>query len=108
MLKQLANKPARGRGRLFMGDDVAADIRDKYQFDGDLLRIYAGNTGAVVHKWHHYIPIYDRYFARFRNTPVRFLEIGVSKGGSLQMWRQYLGPEARICGIDINPDCARF
>lgn len=88
--------------------DVAEDIRSKYGYDGDMLTAFAGNNGIVVHKWHHYIPIYDRYFSRFRGTQVRFLEIGINKGGSLQMWRNYLGEDAVIFGIDINPDCARF
>lgn len=88
--------------------DVAEDIRSKYNYDGDLLDIYASNKGAIVHKWHHYIPIYDEYFARFRGTKVRFLEIGVSKGGSLQMWRKYFGPDAVIFGIDIDKDCAQY
>lgn len=96
------------RFRFEDGGDVAADIRGKYGFDGDLLEVFAGNAGPIVHKWHHYIPIYDRYFGRFRGTPARFLEIGVSKGGSLQMWRRYFGAEAVLYGIDINPDCARF
>lgn len=96
------------RSFAFRGPDVAEDIRAKYGFDGDLLRIFAGNTGPVVHKWHHYIPLYDRYFGRFRGSAVRFLEIGVSEGGSLQMWRSYLGPDAVIFGIDINPRCARL
>lgn len=90
----------------FGGGDVAADVRAKYGFNGDLLQLFAGNRGAVVHKWHHYIPIYDRYFSPWRGKPVRMLEIGVSKGGSLQLWRKYFGPEAVIFGIDINPDCA--
>ena len=34
-----------------------------------------------------------------------FLEIGVSRGGSLQMWQRYFGPLARIVGIDINKEC---
>ncbi|MFP4406572.1 class I SAM-dependent methyltransferase [Rhodosalinus sp.] len=90
------------------GADVTADIREKYAYDGDLLAIYSGNEGPEVHKWHHYIPLYERYFAPFRGTGVRFLEIGVAKGGSLQMWRRWLGGEAVIFGIDVNPDCARF
>ena len=88
--------------------DVARDIRTKYGYDGDLLTIYAGNKDASVHKWHHYIPLYDRYLARFRDTPVRFLEIGVNHGGSLQMWRRYFGDKAVIYGIDINPECAQY
>ena len=88
--------------------DVAEDIRERYGFDGELLDIYAGNEGVKVHKWHHYLPLYDRYFSRYRNTPVKFLEIGVNNGGSLQMWRRYLGKDAVLCGIDINPDCAQY
>lgn len=86
--------------------DVAGDIREKYGFDGDLLKIFVENKGRGVHKWHHYLPLYDRYFQPYRGTTVRFLEIGVSLGGSLQMWRAYLGPRARIFGIDVNPACA--
>ena len=36
------------------------------------------------------------------------LELGVSHGGSLSMWRRWFGPEAVIFGIDINPRCARY
>lgn len=92
----------------FRGTDVRADIRDKYGFDGELLELYASGTERVVNKWHHYLPLYDRYFARWRNRPFRFLEIGVSRGGSLDLWRRYFGPEAVIFGIDINPKCAAF
>ena len=84
---------------------VADGIRAKYGFDGDLLAMFANNKGRLVRKWHHYIPLYDRYFSRFRGQPIRFLEIGVSEGGSLQLWRQYFGPTATIYGIDINPKC---
>jgi hypothetical protein len=92
----------------FTGSDIAADIAQKYGPGGDLLALFAEKKGKVVHKWHHYIPIYERYFAPWRNRPVRFLEIGVSKGGSLQMWREYFGDKAVIYGIDIDPDCAAY
>ncbi len=90
----------------FAGDDIAADIRERCGYDGDLARIYAATRDQEAHKWHHYIPLYDRYFARFRGTAVRFLEIGVGKGGSLQMWRHFLGPDAVLYGIDIDGKCA--
>lgn len=88
--------------------DVKKDIQTKYGFSGELLDILVNNKGNVVHKWHHYIPIYDHYFDRFRGREVKFLEIGVSKGGSLQVWREYFGSEAVIYGIDIDPECKKY
>nr|HMN85917.1 class I SAM-dependent methyltransferase [Bauldia sp.] len=74
----------------------------------DLERLYYGPRDRIVTKWHHYLRIYDRHLAGFRGTPVRFLEIGVYRGGSLQLWREYLGEAAQIHGIDISPNCARL
>lgn len=68
-------------------------------------RLFKEHKGRHAYKWVHYFDCYERHFARFRNTPVRMLEIGVSQGGSLQVWRDYFGPDAIIFGIDINPDC---
>ncbi len=90
------------------GSDVKKDIQDKYHHCGDLLDLFAGNKDYIVDKWHHYIPLYERYFSPYRGRKVRFLEIGVSKGGSLQMWRRYFGEEAIIFGIDIDPECSQF
>ena len=73
----------------------------------DLWADFLTNQGAVIHKWEHYFPIYERYFQPWRNRSVTFLEIGVAKGGSLGMWRRALGPLARIVGIDIDPKCRR-
>lgn len=62
-------------------------------------------SGPRIHKWSPYFDVYDRYFARFRNQPVRFLEIGVQSGGSIGMWKHYFGPQLSFFGIDINPYC---
>lgn len=67
---------------------------------------FCNNEGPLVHKWHHYFDIYHRHFARYRNTNVCLLEFGVSHGGSLRMWRDYFGPQARIIGVDIDPACS--
>jgi hypothetical protein len=63
------------------------------------------NDGKVIHKWVHYFPIYEKHFAWYRNKSLTFLEIGVFKGGSMQMWQRYFGPFARIVGIDIDETC---
>lgn len=62
----------------FHGDSIRDDLVERYNFDGDLAHIYVEGGQQLVHKWHHYLPIYDRYFSRWRGEPVRFLEIGVS------------------------------
>ena len=62
----------------------------------------------MIHKWDHYFDIYERYFSGYRGTSVNILEIGISHGGSLQMWREYFGKDANIFAIDINPECKKF
>ena len=47
-------------------------------------------------------------YPEYRNRPVRLLEIGVFKGGSMHLWRKYFGLEAILFGIDIDPKCAQF
>lgn len=59
-------------------------------------------------KWIHYFPIYDEILSPLRSKPIRFLEIGVYRGASLQMWREYLHKDSTIVGIDIDPSCSRF
>lgn len=71
----------------------------------DLWDIFLSSKDLKVFKWKHYFPAYERHFARYRNRPVVMLEIGVAGGGSLQMWKRYLGPQAVIVGIDIKPAC---
>jgi hypothetical protein len=65
-------------------------------------------SGPGLFKWQHYFDIYDRHLRQFRGRDVTLVEIGVFGGGSLGMWRDYLGASAHICGIDIDPKCKRF
>lgn len=59
----------------------------------------------AINKWFHFYRIYERYFSKFRGTDVVFLEIGVDKGGSLQMWSEYFGEKATVIGVDIDEKC---
>ena len=49
---------------------ILEDIRNRYDHESDLLHHFVDNRGPVVHKWHHYIPLYDRYLSRFRKRIV--------------------------------------
>jgi len=68
----------------------------------------AHTTGRGLWKWRHYFPIYERFFSGFVGQPVRFMEIGVYSGGSVQMWRDYFGPQSEIIGVDIEPACRAY
>ncbi|MDF1793277.1 MAG: hypothetical protein P1U88_15280 [Thalassobaculaceae bacterium] len=61
-----------------------------------------------IQKWHHYFDVYERHLARFRGTRCRLMEFGVMDGGSLELWSEYLGPDAEIIGIEINPKARAF
>ena len=69
----------------------------------ELFDLFAADTN--VHKWHHYFEIYEKHFNSYRDRPIRMLEIGVFRGGSLRMWKQYFHPESIIVGIDIDKSC---
>ena len=47
-----------------------------------------------------FLKIYENYFRNFREKEIKILEIGVDRGDSLRLWREYF-PKAQICGIDI-------
>jgi len=48
-----------------------------------------------------YLEAYETLFTERRNEPLRVLELGVHKGGSINAWSDYF-PNAVIVGVDIN------
>lgn len=104
-------------GKMQIKSDVKEDkIQDMSEFlrlldeksFNDLERYFFCTTHKVIEKWLHYFEVYDRHFSKYRNTPVVILEIGVFKGGSLQMWKNYFGKDCRVIGIDIDPECKKY
>jgi 23S rRNA U2552 (ribose-2'-O)-methylase RlmE/FtsJ len=74
----------------------------------DLENFFWNNSDRYLVKWSNYFKYYDRYFNKFRNKDVRILEIGVYKGGSLQMWKNYFGKDSLIVGMDIDSQCLNY
>jgi len=94
-----------------LGPDLATEVRWKESGDaqppaGDMVEIF--NSTPNVYKSLHYLPIYETALFPLRTRPIQMLEIGVDRGGSLQMWRRYLHPASVIVGIDINPKTSQF
>jgi hypothetical protein len=51
-----------------------------------------------------YFAAYDELFAPYKGRNITFVEVGISGGGSLEVWKRYFGPGSRIIGIDLNPE----
>ena len=70
------------------------EIYNKYKVDGDT---GSGDKGSC----HSYIDIYAGLFESYRNEPIDFCEIGVSRGHSIMMWSEYF-KKGYVAGLDIN------
>ena len=70
--------------------------------DGDLPTHFRAARRKVVN-WAHFLPVYETLLSPYRGRAITLVEVGVGDGGSLEVWRSYLGPAARIIGIDLNP-----
>lgn len=57
--------------------------------------------GRYLNKHTHFAEIYDELLLPYVDNPVVLVELGVSHGGSLQLWREFLGPSANIIGFDV-------
>ncbi|MBR1647011.1 MAG: class I SAM-dependent methyltransferase [Selenomonadaceae bacterium] len=75
---------------------------------GDLMKFWLFEEHRCIYKWAHYFPIYEKWFEAYRGKEIVFVEVGVQNGGSIQMWHDYFGKDAKIVGIDIIPVCKQF
>jgi len=73
----------------------------------DLLSCYAESPEPSF-KVSNYFKIYAELFGHLRGAHCTFIEVGILNGGSLFMWRKWLGDSARIIGIDLNPEAEKW
>jgi hypothetical protein len=82
----------------------------------ELANRYGSDKGTVHAAPHNYTALYDLLFARMRQQPITFLELGLARGGpenpgvsrpvasyspSVSMWLEYF-PAGTIYGFDIT------
>ena len=84
------------------------DQGEKMRKDAADLYGYWENSPYPSTKINTYFSAYADLFSEYRNTNCVFIETGVLGGGSLFMWRKWLGPSARIIGIDLNPEANKW
>ena len=75
-------------GGLLMRPNTLNEILQRNRYDTD--------------KSEEYLRNYDRAFAHLRNSPIALMEIGVNRGGSLYLWRDYF-VSGTIVGVDLYP-----
>jgi SAM-dependent methyltransferase len=87
-----------------------AQLADKNPVPPNEMAAYfeSHQEGPGIWKWRHYFDIYQRHFNRFVGREVHVLEIGIYSGGSLLMWKEYFGENAKIYGVDIHESCRAF
>jgi len=68
--------------------ETLVELQNKHQFDTD------------KNSRHFYLEVYDELFKPYKYSSGNLLEIGVSHGGSVQLWHEYF-PNINIVGIDI-------
>jgi len=73
----------------------------------DLINAYNQSSEPSI-KVNNYFKVYADLFSHLRGTSCTFIEVGILDGGSLFMWRKWLGDNARIIGIDLNPDAKKW
>jgi hypothetical protein len=61
--------------------------------------VWNGKPQVIDGHLHRYLPFYQSFFAPLRDEEITFLEIGVERGCSLMMWRDYF-QRGKIVGMD--------
>ena len=83
--------------------DIGSDV------DNPLVQYFADNRyRRGLWKWEHYFDAYHRHLDRFRGRDVYLLEIGIYSGGSIDMWRWYMGDRCTYYGVDFDPSCSAY
>jgi len=82
----------------------------KHSFEIDLQELMLDwqSSPAFSLKIDSYFPAYAKLFGHLRGTNCIFIECGVLGGGSLFMWKRWLGDKARIIGVDLNPEALKW
>ena len=67
--------------------------------------LYKNHSGKVSDKWNIYLNLYDEKLSNYQELPIKFFEIGVLNGGSLEIFSKYFSNAELILGCDIDLKC---
>ncbi len=73
-----------------------------------LLSLHQTRRGKPADKWSSYFDSYDRLLRKLAIEKITMLEVGIDRGGSLELWATYFINAQLIVGCDIDADCANY
>ena len=73
-----------------------------------LLSLHQARRGKPADKWSSYFDSYDRLLRRLALEKITMLEVGIDRGGSLELWATYFKNARLIVGCDIDTNCAGY
>lgn len=56
---------------------------------------------------HNYLRKYEFFLSKYKEEVFNLIELGIYKGKSLEMWREYF-KNANVIGVDIDDNCREF
>jgi hypothetical protein len=80
-------------------------VNEKDYHELDQIALETGTDKSSA--YHNYTRVYSQYFAKFKDQPLKFLEIGIQYGNSVKLWERYF-PNAELHFIDIDPTAIRY
>jgi hypothetical protein len=85
-------------------------LKTQADLEQDGLQIFSSYMASKYSSIKHssYFHVYEKLLSPYRGREITFVEVGVYNGGSLFMWRDFFGPQARIIGVEFNPDAKRW
>ena len=96
----LLQRSTKGGGSgAFLNPGTALSEGEENEMNETLAAIFTSTKTDKMSR-HHYERYYDRWFAPFqKKTGVKFLEIGVHEGASLNAWKRYFQKPELIMGL---------
>ena len=67
--------------------------------------LYKNHSGKVSDKWSIYLNEYEDKLRKYQELPIKFFEIGILNGGSLEIFSKYFTKAKLILGCDIDIKC---
>ena len=67
--------------------------------------LYKNHSGKVSDKWSIYLNEYEDKLKKYQELPIKFFEIGILNGGSLEIFSKYFTKAELILGCDVDVKC---